>query len=81
MNDGNNNYLISMQYKFAGVVGEKARGHEYANAAEASSGGFTHSGQNSGPGVEYEVKISGSMKRIGSTANLNALHQKQGNST
>lgn len=78
MNDGQNSYQVSLRYKFIQVVGADADVDEYDYRSAAATSGFTHSGQNLGPGVEYEINISGSMTHRGGTTNPNALQQKRG---
>jgi hypothetical protein len=74
--DGDNHYQVSLRYKFIQVVGTDS--HFDPSTPSTVTSGFTHSGQNLGPGVEYEITISGNVTYKIGTSNPIALHQKRG---
>ena len=78
----NRNYKISVQYQLLDVVGvdfDGLDGHGCGQAGLDSWSlnqprdlGFTHSGQNLGPGIQYELQINGTFRGIGNSIPLNS---------
>ena len=78
----NTNYKISVQYQLVDVVGvdfddlddqiREQADPDFYSLNQPKDLGFTHSGQNLGPGIQYELQINGTFHAIGSSLLLDS---------